>query len=95
MTQQLNSTKLQELVDTANHVVVIQADNPDADSLASALALEAWLENQNKKVSLFCGVDMPSYLKFIPGWDRIHNALANTFDLAILVDCSYHHTPFY
>ncbi len=81
-------TAFQTTVDTATSIVIIQADNPDADSLASALALEELLAQRKKSVTLYCGVDMPSYLKFIPGWDRVTNELPNTFDLSIVVDCS-------
>lgn len=79
---------IQDLLGKSKHVVVIQADNPDADSLASALALEQLLGNAGKDVTLFCGVDMPSYLSYFPGHDRVVNKLPNTFDLSILVDCS-------
>lgn len=75
-------------IDAAQHIVVIQADNPDADSLGSALALEHILEEQGKTVTLYCGVDVPDYLKYLPGADRITKDLPNTFDLSILVDCS-------
>lgn len=88
MIKKENITLVSDLLSDADHIVVLQADNPDADSLASALALEQLLADQGKKVTLYCGVDMPSYLKYIPGSDRIINQLPNTFDLSIIVDCS-------
>jgi phosphoesterase RecJ-like protein len=75
------------LADAAS-VVVIQADNPDADSLGSALALEHILAEQGKQVTLYCGVDIPSYLKYLRGADRVTKDLPNKFDASILVDCS-------
>jgi phosphoesterase RecJ-like protein len=72
----------------ATHIVVIQADNPDADSLASALALEHILGDMGKKITLYCGIDISGYLKYIPGSDRVVRDLPNGFDAAILVDCS-------
>lgn len=72
----------------AKHVVVLQADNPDADSLGSSLALEQILSEMGKKVGLYCGVDMPSYLHYASGWDRVSKELPAKFDLAIIVDCS-------
>ncbi len=80
--------KIKEIVDNSEHIVVIQADNPDADSLASALALEEILGNMGKKVTLYCGIDISSYLRYIPGTDRVVKDLPNSFDSAILVDCS-------
>src|SRR5690348_9058746 len=77
---------LAEAVDKANKIVVIQADNPDGDSLASALALEQILGDLKKDVSLYCGVDLPSYLNYIPGSDRVTTDFPNQFDLSIIVD---------
>lgn len=88
MIQTKDAHKVAALLAEAQCIVIIQADNPDADSLASALALEHILGDQQKDITLYCGVDMPSYLKYIPGSDRIVNQLPNTFDLSIIVDCS-------
>lgn len=73
---------------SANHIVVIQADNPDADSLASALALEHIFGDAGKTVSLYCGVDIPTYLRYLPGWDRVSHDLPKTFDASVIVDCA-------
>ncbi|OGL34811.1 hypothetical protein A3F65_03785 [Candidatus Saccharibacteria bacterium RIFCSPHIGHO2_12_FULL_47_16b] len=78
--------KIRQIINDAKQIVIIQADNPDADSLASALALESILENQGKKVSLYCGVDLPSYLHYLPGWGRVLKELPKNFDGAIIVD---------
>ncbi len=80
--------ELQKLIAEANHIVIIQADNPDGDSLASALALEHVLLDQSKKVSLYCGVETPQYLRYIQGWDRVQTNLPKNFDLAVIVDTS-------
>src|SRR4051812_40721118 len=78
--------KIRQIVEDARKIVVVQADNPDADSLASALALEQILGAQNKDIVLYCGVDLPSYLHYIPGADRVVNDLPNQFDASIIVD---------
>jgi len=80
--------KINQLTDDARKILVLQADNPDADSLASALTLEQMLSKKNKDVYLYCGVDMPSYLKYLSGWDRVSCELPNNFDLSIIVDAS-------
>ncbi len=80
--------QISKIIEDAKHIVVIQADNPDADSLASALALEQILGEAGKQVTLYCGVDMTKYLEYIPGWDRVVKDLPSQFDAAILVDCS-------
>lgn len=83
-----DSTRLQELVNAADTIVVIQADNPDGDSLASALALEQILHEMGKEPYLYCGVDIPSYLRYLAGWDRVNKDLPSKFDLSIIVDTS-------
>lgn len=79
---------IHELVHSADHIVVLQADNPDVDSLGSALALEHIFGDIGKKVTLYCSIDTPSYLRYLSGWDRVQKDFPNTYDLAILVDAS-------
>jgi phosphoesterase RecJ-like protein len=80
--------KIKQLVNDAQKILVIQADNPDADSLGSALALEHILGDLGKDVYLYCGVDMPTYLRYLKGWDRVLNELPSAFDVSIIVDAS-------
>ena len=83
-----NHKTLQALINDAQHIVVVQADNPDGDSLGSALALEHILGDMGKQVTLYCGVDMPGYLHYLSGWDRVEKQLPNKFDASIIVDAS-------
>lgn len=76
------------LITSAKHIVVLQADNPDGDSLASALAMEAILLEAGKVVTMVCGIDMPAHLRYLEGWDRVQKELPKQFDLTILVDAS-------
>jgi len=75
-----------ELIDKAKKIIVIQAENPDGDSLGSALALEEILGDLGKEVSLYCDVEIPKYLRYIAGWDRVAQSFDTTADLAIIVD---------
>lgn len=88
MTNLPDAKKISQIIDLATVVVVVQADNPDVDSLASSLALEAILESQGKKVTLYCGVDLPSYLHYLPGWGRVSRDMPKQFDSSIIVDTS-------
>ena len=81
-------THINELITAANRIVVVQADNPDSDSLGSAIALESILGNMGKDVSMYCGVDIPGYLRYFDGWDRVSPELPKQFDLSIIVDAS-------
>ena len=80
--------QLADLLKEAKKIVIIQADNPDGDSLGSALALEQILGDLGKETYLYCRIDVPSYLRYLEGWDRIERDLPKSFDLSILVDCS-------
>lgn len=80
--------QIKTILDGAQRVVVIQADNPDADSLGSALALEHILGDLGKDVALYCAVDVPSYLRYLEGWDRVLTELPKQFDASIFVDVS-------
>lgn len=75
-------------IDSSMNVLVVQPDRPDGDSLASALFLEDVLSDAGKDVYLYCGVNVPEYIRFIPGWDRVYPDLPSNTDMIILVDDS-------
>lgn len=77
---------LRDTITKAKTILVIQAENPDGDSLGSALALEEILCDQGKNVLLYCPVDIPKYLRYAKGWDRVSQEWPNSFDTAIIVD---------
>lgn len=78
--------KAQSLITAASRVTVIQAENPDGDSLGSALALEEILGDFGKEVSLHCPVEVPKYLRYLNGWDRVTTELDASADLVVIVD---------
>ncbi|HUC96683.1 MAG TPA: DHH family phosphoesterase, partial [Candidatus Saccharimonadales bacterium] len=75
-----------KLIDSAKKIIIIQAENPDGDSLGSALALEEILGDLGKEVMLYCPVEIPKYMRYIKGWDRVENQFDTSYDLAIVVD---------
>lgn len=77
---------LVQAVDNAQSIVIVQAENPDADSLASSLALEDMFESMGKQVTMFCPVDIPRHLRYLEGSDRVVNMLPNKIDVSIIVD---------
>lgn len=83
-----SSEQIQQIIEASQRVLIIQADNPDADSLASALALEDILHKMGKEPILYCGVDMPEYLRYLSGWDRVSREVPHQFDASIIVDTS-------
>lgn len=79
---------VQDIISSAKHIVVLQADNPDGDSLGSSLALEAIFSEMGKVVTLVCTVDMPAHLRYLPGWDRVGKEIPTNFDATVIVDTS-------
>jgi phosphoesterase RecJ-like protein len=75
-----------QLINLAKKIIIIQAENPDGDSLGSALALEDILGDLKKDIILYCPVEIPKYMHYIQGWDRVVNSFDTTADLAIIVD---------
>lgn len=75
-------------IEDAERIIVIQAENPDGDSLGSSIALENLLESHGKQVTMYCPVAIPKYLRYIDGWDRVTDGWSSNFDLAIIVDTS-------
>lgn len=81
-------TSATTLINDANKIIIIQAENPDGDSLGSSLALEEILGDQGKQVILYCPVEIPKYMRYITGWDRVVSEFDTSADLAIIVDTS-------
>ncbi len=82
------ASKIRGIIAQAQKIVIVQADNPDGDSLGSALALEHILGDLGKQPYMYCAVDMPTYLRYLPGWDRVSRELPRQFDASIVVDAS-------
>jgi len=88
MKEKIILNKIKKFINTHDHFLIVQADNPDGDSLGSALALEHILGDMKKSTSLYCGVDVPEYLKFLTGWDRVTKTIPTSIDAVIIVDTS-------
>lgn len=75
-----------QLINDAKKIIVIQAENPDGDSIGSSVALEEILSDLGKEVIMYCPVEVPKYLRYIKGWDRVVMDFDTSADLAIIVD---------
>jgi phosphoesterase RecJ-like protein len=78
--------KAKDLINSSQKIILVQAENPDGDSLGSALALEEILGDMGKDVILYCPVEIPKYMRYINGWDRVVNTFDTNSDMAIVVD---------
>lgn len=67
---------------------IIQAENPDGDSLGSAIALDYLISSVNPgtEISLYCPVDIPKYLRYFTDWSRVTNEFDWKADGYIIVD---------
>lgn len=63
---------------------IIQAENPDGDSLGSALALDYLLKDHD--ITLYCPVNIPKYLHYFEDWSRISDSFDFSADAYIIVD---------
>jgi phosphoesterase RecJ-like protein len=79
---------IKPLLDEAQRIIIIQAENPDGDSLGSSIALDELLSEQGKDVTMYCPVSLPKYMRYIEGWDRVTDEWSSKHDLAIIVDTS-------
>lgn len=73
-----------DFIQPAEHICIIQAENPDGDSLGAALALESALSD--KTITLYCPVDIPKYMRYFEGWSRVTNEFPYKADAYIIVD---------
>ncbi len=81
-----NIESLGQDIDKANKIVIIQAENPDGDSLATSLAMEQILGDLGKEVVMYCPVAVAKHLRHLVGWDRVVNELPKNFDMSIILD---------
>ena len=71
-------------LDGKKSICIIQAENPDGDSLGSAIALDYLLEDYD--VSLYCPIEIPKYLHYFPDWSRVSLDFDYKADGYIIVD---------
>ncbi len=66
------------------HLCIIQAENPDGDSLGSAIALDYILTSTEN--TLYCPIDIPQYLHYFDDWSRVSIDFDYKADGYIVVD---------
>lgn len=76
--------KFTDFLKDKKKICIIQAENPDGDSLGSAIALDYLLDG--REVSLYCPVDIPKYLHYFADWSRVTNEFDWKADGYIIVD---------
>ncbi len=70
----------------AERITAICHENPDADSLGSALALRMAAERLGKRAEVVAADGVPPFLAGLPGTDAVHRAPELEPDVAVVVD---------
>ena len=78
------NSEFNNFLENKKKLCIIQAENPDGDSLGSAIALDYLLKD--KEISLYCPVDIPKYLRYFTDWSRVTNEFDFNADGYIIVD---------
>ncbi len=73
-----------EFLKDKKRLCIIQAENPDGDSLGSAIALDYILGGTENY--LYCPVEIPKYLRYFSDWSRIEIDFDYRADGYIIVD---------
>lgn len=76
--------KFAEFIQGKQRICIIQAENPDGDSLGSAIALDYILTQSDN--SLYCPISIPRYLQYFSDWSRVESEFDYKADGYILVD---------
>jgi nanoRNase/pAp phosphatase (c-di-AMP/oligoRNAs hydrolase) len=77
-----------ELVKKNNKILIVLPQNPEADSLASALGLRLFLNKLQKDVSVVSTGGLPQSLQFLPGVDGLQSQISARKSLVVTVDTS-------
>ena len=79
-----------DIIKNAERIAIISHRDPDGDALGSQLALGLALESLGKKVICLNYGEVPEYLAFLPGSERIitYNGEDLSGFLAVYVDCA-------
>lgn len=73
-----------EFLEGKKKICVIQAENPDGDSLGSSIALDYILKDF--EVSMYCPIEIPKYLHYFEDWSRVEIDFDFKADGYIIVD---------
>jgi phosphoesterase RecJ-like protein len=87
--------ELSELIDSSDNILLISHINPDGDAIGSQLAIYQYLITIGKNVGMICPNNLPDFLKWMNGTDKINVFINNrkecighikSADLIIMLD---------
>ena len=76
-------------IKAANHILLASHSEPDGDAVSSLLALGLAIGKLGRKTTIYNASPIPAVYRFLPSVERIvrHIKKANTYDLALVLDC--------
>ncbi|MBQ2873359.1 MAG: bifunctional oligoribonuclease/PAP phosphatase NrnA [Bacilli bacterium] len=80
-------SKIRNLIDNSNSILLLTHQNPDGDAIGSVLGMYHYLLSINKSVDMVI-LDIPKVFNFLPSIDRIVDTTDKEYDLGIVVDCA-------
>ena len=86
---QIQATALRNAITDSTKILIISHKNPDGDTIGSAVAWLHYLTDLGKDVTAFCRDEVPNFLTFLPGIERITNDQSifdQNYDLIITND---------
>jgi phosphoesterase RecJ-like protein len=70
-------------------ILITSHTNPDGDNIASQLGMASVLASLGKSVTILDQDPVPSRYHYLPGWDKVSNAIApQASTLAMILDCA-------
>lgn len=76
-----------KLIEDSKSIVLLTHQNPDADTLCSALAIYPILKDMGKKVTLFnIESELPLKYDFLPNYKKFRSKMPSHYDLSIVFD---------
>ena len=79
--------KVQELINNYDKVTIVTHLNPDADTIGTALGIYGLLKARGKQVEVVNqGLNLPTYLDFLPHFSKIKNRMNYQNSLIIACD---------
>lgn len=66
-----NFEQLKQLLDSPKNILITSHANPDGDAIGSSLALYHYLITLGHRVNVIMPTEMPDFLDFMPGYDKI------------------------
>jgi phosphoesterase RecJ-like protein len=71
----------------SDNIALISHLNPDGDALGSSLSVYNVIKSIGKNVKIVNMSDLPTYLDFLPNYDKVTKNLPQNIDLMISFDC--------